>query len=349
MTKKVYRYFLDATLGQEAWLNEMSKKGWRLISCGQLSYTFESCEPGAYEYAVEFVAHMSYTKSKDYKAFLESMGYRTLYKNINVGKKLGVNWRPWAEGRGQIATSPGSYQKELLIVEKKRDDKPFILHSDPSDQIETYRQNSRPYYFNAVMFGVGAETFVGLAIIFQSAYFLFGAIPFLLLAAVFIHPAVKLTKKRKLLEQETQMNEREPVRPKKIGVMIFAIALPFLLTGGILGGLYLADIPIQHGSVLTAVESSGSNYWDARYRSFKGVWYKRITLEAGSHTIRADITTDSGSLTFSAEGKEDVSYFTRTVSDSTELEYVVELDEKEKITLSMKGEKHTGSYHITWE
>jgi hypothetical protein len=349
MKKKVYRYFLDATLGQEAWLNEMSGKGWRLISCGQLSYTFESYEPGTYEYAVEFVAHMSYAKSKDYKVFLESMGYRTFYKNINVGKKLGVKWRPWAEGGGQITTSPGSYQKELLIVEKQKDDKPFMLHTDLSDQIETYRKISRPYYFNAAMFVTFAMMFVVFLFIFQSAYYLFGAIPFLLLAVVFVHPGIKLTKKRKLLEQEIHLNEREPVKRRKMGILIFAIILPILLAGGIIGGLYLSGIPVNHGTVIMAVTSSGSDYWDSRYRSFTGAWYKRITLTPGTHTFRADITTDSGSLTFSVDGKEDVSYFTRTVSDSTTLEYVIELKEQEKIILSMEGDTHSGNYHVTWE
>jgi hypothetical protein len=208
MTKKVYRYFLDAVLGQEAWLNEMSQKGWRLISCGQLSYTFESCDPGVYEYAVEFVAHMSYGKSKNYKAFLESMGYRTIYKNVNVGIAVGkVKWRPWAEGGGQITTAPGSFQKELIIVEKLRDNKPFTLHTDLSDQIETYRKISRPYYFNAAILVVGSAMFAVFSFIFQNATFLFGVIPFVILTPLFLYPAVMLTKRRKLLEQDTHINE----------------------------------------------------------------------------------------------------------------------------------------------
>ena len=84
MTKRVFRYFFNFMAGQEKWLNDMAAKGWRLIRCGQLSYHFERCTPGEYEYAVEFVADKSHAKSRDYKAFLESMGYKTFYKNVNV-------------------------------------------------------------------------------------------------------------------------------------------------------------------------------------------------------------------------------------------------------------------------
>ncbi|WP_018750576.1 hypothetical protein [Paenibacillus sanguinis] len=32
-----------------------------------------------------------------------------------------LRWRPYGKGWGQIATSPGTFNKELLILEKKRE------------------------------------------------------------------------------------------------------------------------------------------------------------------------------------------------------------------------------------
>ncbi|MDR0948485.1 MAG: DUF2812 domain-containing protein, partial [Lachnospiraceae bacterium] len=160
MEKKVYRFFLDYTKGQETWLNKMSEKGWRLKKCGQLSYTFERCEPGEYEYAVEFVGHLSNEKSKNYKQFLDEMGYRTIYKNVNVGASvIKVKWRPWAEGAGQIATTPGNIYKELIIVEKRKDGTTFDLHTDLTDQIEILRKISTPYYYVAPMLFLAAGVF----------------------------------------------------------------------------------------------------------------------------------------------------------------------------------------------
>jgi len=120
MRKTVFRYFFDFLDGQEKWLNQMAAQGYRLIKCGKAWYTFETCQPGEYQYAVDFVADKGYKDSRDYRAFLESMGYRTFYKNINLNFSIGkVKWRPWAKASGQITTSPGTFNKELLIIEKK--------------------------------------------------------------------------------------------------------------------------------------------------------------------------------------------------------------------------------------
>jgi hypothetical protein len=213
MEKKVYRYFLDFTKGQETWLNELSEKGWRFIKCGKLSYTFESCEPGVYEYAVEFVGFMSYEKSKSYKHFLEEMGYRTFYKNVNVGVQIGkVRWRPWAEGAGQIATAPGNIHKELIIVEKRKDGTPFDLHTDLTDQIETFRKINSAYYYSAGMFFLAAGIFAVLAISLQSMLHLIGTVPFLLLGCLCCIPARKITKSRNQLLQKAQVSEHDPIR-----------------------------------------------------------------------------------------------------------------------------------------
>jgi hypothetical protein len=138
--KKCYRFFGGFLNNQENWLNKMAHKGYRLVKTGKLSYEFEEAMPEEYQYAVEFVAHKSYDKGKDYKCFLEEIGYKVYYKNANLNYSMGkVKWRPYGKGMGQISTNPGSYNKELFIVEKKNDGKPFELHTTITDKADYYK------------------------------------------------------------------------------------------------------------------------------------------------------------------------------------------------------------------
>lgn len=150
MSKRVYRYFLNFVHGQEQWLNEMAAQGYRLVKCGKLQYAFEGCEPGEYEYAVEFVADRSFHDAMDYKKFLEGLGYGVFIKNINLNFSVGkVKWRPWAQKGATIATSAGGFNKELLIVEKRRDGRPFQLHTDLQDVLSGYKTLRKAYLWAA--------------------------------------------------------------------------------------------------------------------------------------------------------------------------------------------------------
>lgn len=134
-SKRVIRYYAGFITAQEKWLNKMSAEGWRLMKTGKLTYDFERCEPGEYEYKVEFAAYMSWNKEKDYMAFLEETGYRVMTKNINISASVGkVRWRPYGQGAGQIATAPGGINRELIIIEKKADGNPFELHTSNADK-----------------------------------------------------------------------------------------------------------------------------------------------------------------------------------------------------------------------
>lgn len=138
--KKCYRYFCGLIDIQERWLNKMAHKGYRLVKTGKLVYEFEKGIPDEYQYAVEFVAHKSYQRGEDYKRFLEESGYNVFYKNANLNYSIGkLKWRPYGEGMGQISTNPGSYNKELLIIEKKNDGKPFELHTTSADKADYYK------------------------------------------------------------------------------------------------------------------------------------------------------------------------------------------------------------------
>lgn len=155
MTKKVYRYFFDMVEGQERWLNEMAAKGFRLIGVTRLCYEFESCTPSEYLYQVEFVADKSYGQLQDYRRFLQEMGFRSFSKSMKLNYSFGrIQWRPYAKGAGMLATSPGSINKELLIVEKKSDGKPFSLHTDSDDLIRYYRSIRNAYLYAALMLAI---------------------------------------------------------------------------------------------------------------------------------------------------------------------------------------------------
>lgn len=105
---------------QKNWLNKMAEKGYRLIRTGKLLYEFEKCKPGQVQYCVEFIGQKSKANAEDYHDFLEEMGYSVFYKNINLNYSVGkVRWRPWAEIGGRVATNTTTFNRELLIVEKK--------------------------------------------------------------------------------------------------------------------------------------------------------------------------------------------------------------------------------------
>ena len=63
------------------------------------------------------------------------MGYKVFFKNINLNYSVGkVRLRPWAEMGGCIATNATTFNRELLIVEKSNDGKPFELHTSYADR-----------------------------------------------------------------------------------------------------------------------------------------------------------------------------------------------------------------------
>jgi hypothetical protein len=156
MTKM--RYFFDFADKQEHWLNNMAKRGYRLAGAGKLTYRFEQCEPCGYEYRVELVADKSAAETGDYKKFLEDLGYRVFHKNANLNFSFGkARFRPIGGG---FATSPGSYNNELLIVEKPKGHKPFKLHTDPGD-LAAYFRNVGNMYVPYTVLGIVAAGVIG--------------------------------------------------------------------------------------------------------------------------------------------------------------------------------------------
>ncbi len=87
------------------------------------------------------------------------MGYKVFFKNINLNYSVGkVRWRPWAERGGRIATNTTTFNREILIVEKANDGKPFELHTSYDDKEKYYRNLRNPWLFLLLMFALFAVT-----------------------------------------------------------------------------------------------------------------------------------------------------------------------------------------------
>ena len=84
MSKKCYRFFGGLLNAQAKWLNKMSEKGYRLVRTGRVLYEFEECSPDEVTYCVEFIGEKSKENATDYADFLEDMGYKVFFKNINL-------------------------------------------------------------------------------------------------------------------------------------------------------------------------------------------------------------------------------------------------------------------------
>lgn len=157
MSKKYYRFFGGLLTAQASWLNKMSAKGYRLVRTEKMLYEFAECAPNQVKYCVEFIGQKSQDNAEDYRTFLEAMGYKTFYKNINLNCSVAkVRWRPWAEKGGRLATNSTTFDRELLIVEKENDGKPFKLHTSYADKAKYYANLRNPWLLILLMLAVAA-------------------------------------------------------------------------------------------------------------------------------------------------------------------------------------------------
>ncbi|NLV89248.1 MAG: DUF2812 domain-containing protein [Tissierellia bacterium] len=104
-----FKLFLSPIQALTAWLNKMSREGYRLVKVGKIFYYFEECERSKYVYNVDYVANKSYDDLREYERFLEESNIRYMEKPANIGKvSIGsVRWRPYADKGAKIATSKG--------------------------------------------------------------------------------------------------------------------------------------------------------------------------------------------------------------------------------------------------
>lgn len=159
MMKKI-RIYLGLINLQTKWLNKMSDKGYRLNGTGKLWYSFETCEPSEYRYTIDYVGDKSKAEAKEYADFLEDLGYRTYFKNINLNLDLGdLIWEKLADKGDFFADRATALDRALLIVEKKNDGKPFELHTSYEDKALYYKKLMMPYILLFLLFAaLGAYT-----------------------------------------------------------------------------------------------------------------------------------------------------------------------------------------------
>lgn len=157
MKTKYYRFYGGFMSAQERWLNRMGQKGLRLVRSGKMLYEFDECTPGQYQYCVEFIGGESKEGAAEYRDFLESLGYRVFFKNINLNYSVGkAVWRPWAKKGARISTGATTYNRELMIVEKENDGKPFELHTTLEDRKNYYRTLQKPMLFGCLFWAAFA-------------------------------------------------------------------------------------------------------------------------------------------------------------------------------------------------
>lgn len=144
-----FRLFLNPIEGQEKWLNERVKEGLKLSKVWRFIYKFEKCKPNQYQYAVDYIGNKSDTERKAYESLLDELGIRYYEKPLNLGQfSVGkIQCRPYANKGGKWVTSRGMINRELLILEKENDGKPFNIYSNIKDKIMALRERRKPHFY----------------------------------------------------------------------------------------------------------------------------------------------------------------------------------------------------------
>lgn len=92
---------------------------------------------------------MSNRERKDYESFLREGGYTFWNIAMNMGQfSIGcVKWRPYASAGGQLATSPGMINKEILVIEKKKGNQSFRVFTNMKSSIQDLKRRRRAYIY----------------------------------------------------------------------------------------------------------------------------------------------------------------------------------------------------------
>lgn len=160
---KKFRIFLNPIEAQEKWLNEKSAEGLKLSKAGRFFYEFEKCKTNQYQYAVDYIGNNSNDNRKEYERFLDEVGIKYYEKPMNIGQfSIGkVKCRPYANKGGKVATSWGMINRELLILEKENNGKPFNIYSNVEDKIQALKERRKPHIYMLIfaLLMVGYNTF----------------------------------------------------------------------------------------------------------------------------------------------------------------------------------------------
>lgn len=130
-----YRFFGPMILSMENWLNRMSSIGNRLVDTGKMSWDFEPCSRGKYEYRVEYAGQLNLEKNENYLQYFRDKGYNVLTKPLNLNFSLGkAQIRTDDEGEPMVVTKNNVLDKEIIIIEKLADGTPFDIPTNNLDR-----------------------------------------------------------------------------------------------------------------------------------------------------------------------------------------------------------------------
>lgn len=335
MGKTCYRFFGGRIAAQERWLNEMAAAGWRLVRCGKLAYEFEAAAPGQVQYAVEYIGHRSRESAQDYRAFLEELGCRVWYKNINLRWSVGkVEARPWAERGGRLASHATTLDRELIIVEKENDGKPFALHTTYEDRMELCRVGARSWLWPALLFG-------GLGLLSRMGALV--AVGLLALA-----PALLYGLELRQLKRESRVREWDAASPARRtqgkGAAVLCVALCAALA---LGAVVLlpgqGSLRSISGSRIGWSEQTAGNSWAAHYAYFNGRCAKKLPTGGGAAVLRIESTTEKGTLTLTVENAQGDELLRQVLSTG-----VLEVAVDGPVTVRLEAAGHTGEFRLEW-
>lgn len=329
-----YRYFGLFMNAQENWLNRNAQKGYRLKDVSLLRYTFEHSVKGAYQYAVEWVGHLSREEQEDYIAYLKDCGYQVWTKNANLNYALGkIKFRPWAHAGARWAHQGNTYQRELLIVEKKSDGLPFQLHTEGQDQIRSIKNIRRVFAFWILMLAVAALITRHLLII--------------IFAVVFFIPYLYYTRSLYHIRHESLVTESPSVFRKKSSPF-FTSSFPFLFTGILLlclFGAYRAGFfTLRSGTFLFMQASSSSSSYQARYKFFSGKLHKKLSPPPGQKHFQIKVQTIAGTMHVTVSNEKETQTFVFKDKGTATKAFPLE----GPVTLTLEGDSHNGSVEAKW-
>lgn len=321
---KKNRFFWIFLESQEKWLNKMSNKGYRLTGTTIGGYEFEECVPGRYVYAVEYVGNKSREACESYKQFLEDMGYRVYYKNINLDYSVGkVEVRPWADKGGVFATNRTTHNKEIMLVEKEADGKPFELHTTAEDKISYYTQLIKPsflFVLPCIILGICLRIWILLAV-------------GILLAVPAAISGVKILKLKKESTLEEVSETKKEFRPGYVIIVVVCAVLALIY--GIEAGPFKGSISNYQ---LGYFGNANSRVWSATYKELNGSYAHNLNIKDGALDI--EIETKSGLLNVVVSDMDGNHLY-----EAWDVQNVVQsIPVEGKVRIDIYAEKHKGRY-----
>ncbi len=157
---KKFRLYFDKEK-EEAWLNELSQRGWAMTGFFAGLYTFMPCEPGKYIYRVDMRGEAGRTPvwRNDYEEYIELVE--------ETGAEYVCRWGWW------------------LIFRKEAEKGEFTLYTDVESQIALYKRIRWMFLFVGMLECSLALSNTGNLLDFWNRFGYFDGIGFFIFAAVF--------------------------------------------------------------------------------------------------------------------------------------------------------------------